>query len=301
MGSPWGISCDDSDVPGPVLTRRSTLRWVSGAALAVVFVLASVTPGAAFASTSDRDSASTITGQRAPDLGGGSVVRHGLWNSNSLDWAGYAATGPAITSVAGSWTQPAATCPGNKVEQSAFWVGIDGFTTDSPTVEQIGTDADCTKGTHKNPGGPIYYAWFEMYPLPIVVLDPVLYPVTPGNVLTASVTVTGAGYVLAIADAGRWTFSTTQVPTRATLNSSAEWITEAPLNCKNGKCKPIALANFSVAAFTGATVNSMAVNGPGLTVNQITMTKNKKGTIVKASTSALDPTGHGFTVHWLAI
>ncbi len=291
----------------PVTAGQPTVRIrvvaaASGAIVTAVAaaVLSAGTPAVAQAATSQREVSSAGPHMRAPDLGTGSTIKHGLSSSNSLDWAGYAVTGPTITSVSGSWTQPAATCPGTKAGQSAFWVGIDGFTSDSPTVEQIGTDADCTKGTHKNPGGPVHYAWFEMYPLPLVVLDPVAYPVTPGNVLTASVTASGSNYVLAISDVGHWSYSTTQAASGGALNSSAELVTEAPLLCKNGKCKPIALTDFSSVAFTGATVNGVALTGPGLTANRITMTRNKKGTAVKASTSALDPTGHAFVVSWLA-
>ena len=82
----------------------------------------------------------------------------------SLDWAGYAVTGAVVTTVSGSWVQPAATCPGTKATESAFWVGIDGFAATDPTVQQIGTDSDCIKGSKKKPGGPSYYAWYEMYP-----------------------------------------------------------------------------------------------------------------------------------------
>ncbi len=286
-----------------VTASRSTMRIrlvaAAGAVAAVVFCAGG--PTVAHAATSQHEVSSTGTHLRAPDMSTGSIIRHGLSSSNSLDWAGYAVTGPTITSVSGSWTQPAAICPGTKAQQSAFWVGIDGFTSDSTTVEQIGTDADCTKGTHRNPGGPVYYAWFEMYPLPLVVLDPATYPVTPGNVLSASVTASGSNYVLAITNVGHWSFSTTQVAPGGTLNTSAELVTEAPLLCKDGKCKPIALADFSSVAFTGATVNGVALTAPGLTANRITMTKNRKGTVVKASPSVLDPTGRAFVISWLHV
>ena len=51
-------------------------------------------------------------------------------------------------------------------------MGIDGFAATDPTVQQIGTDSDCLKGTKKMPGGPSYYAWYEMYPGSIVILPP---------------------------------------------------------------------------------------------------------------------------------
>ena len=43
---------------------------------------------------------------------------------------------------------------------SAFWVGLDGYS--STSVEQLGTDSDCVSGK------PSYYAWYEMYPNPSV-------------------------------------------------------------------------------------------------------------------------------------
>ncbi len=239
-------------------------------------------------------------GQPSPFQGYGQTSRSTHSPSNSLDWAGFADTGPLVTNVTGSWTEPTVTCPATKLEQSAFWVGIDGFASTDPTVEQVGTDADCTKKVKKVLSAPSYYAWFEMYPAPLVLLGP-SYPVTHGDALSASVTAEGADYLLSITDSTEhWTYNTTQVaPTPLPEDTSAEWITEAPTTCKAGKCKPLPLADFGSVAFTGATVNGLPVNGTGLTSSQITMTKNKKGTIVKASTSPLDTSGEAFTVTWV--
>ena len=52
--------------------------------------------------------------------------------------------------------------------------------------------------------------------------------------------------------------------------------------------------------YSAGVMNFLAVDGTGLTDHLITMTKNKKGTIVKASTSALDVTGHAFGVTWVS-
>src|SRR5439155_1503462 len=68
--------------------------------------------------------------------------RHGT--ALSLNWAGNAASGTTFTDVKGTWTEPAVTCSKNQVQIASFWVGIDGFT--SNTVEQIGADADCVHG-----------------------------------------------------------------------------------------------------------------------------------------------------------
>ena len=219
--------------------------------------------------------------------------------ANSLDWAGYAVTGTTLTSAAGSWTQPAALCSGKKPSQSAFWVGIDGYSSADPTVQQVGTDADCTKGTKKVPSAPSYYAWYELYPDSIVVIDPTTHPVSPGDSLSASVSGSGSTFTLSLTDAGRWSFSTVQVTPVAPLDASAEWIAEAPTTCNGAKCKAVSLADFGTATFTGASANGLPVNSGSFTDHQITMTKNKKGTIVKASVSALAG-GNAFTVTWLS-
>jgi len=283
---------------------RITGARVSAALGAVVALLVAAAP--VVFGTGDVAGASPRTvvdgaGQPAPFVGTTSAPRGGRSTSTSLDWAGFASTGPAVTSVTGSWVQPSVTCPVKKLQQSAFWVGIDGFSSSDPTVQQIGTDADCVKKAKKVPGGPVHYAWFEMYPAALVVLSPSTYPVNPGDTLSASVTAAGASYVLTLTDVGHWTFTTTQLAaTPLPLNSSAEWIAEAPTACAGGTCKAVQLANFGSVAFSGATVNGLPVNGTGLTSHQITMSKNKKGTIVKASPTALDGTGHAFGVTWVS-
>ncbi len=103
-------------------------------------------------------------------------VRDGR-NSTSTNWSGYASTGTTYNDVKGSWTQPTASCSSGQTAYSSFWVGIDGDTTN--TVEQTGTDADCSSGT------PTYYAWYEMYPKFPVNLSPSSYPVLPGDGITA--------------------------------------------------------------------------------------------------------------------
>jgi hypothetical protein len=178
-------------------------------------------------------------------------------------------------------------------------VGVDGYAATDPTVQQIGTDADCTKGTKKAPSAPSYYAWYELYPDAIVTLPTSSYPVTPGDVLAATVTGLGSTVTLTLVDPGRWTYSTVQVTPETPLDESAEWIAEAPTTCKASKCKAVSLADFGSVAFTGATADGSAVDSTAHSPYQITMTKNKKGTIVKASTGSLVG-GTGFTVTWVS-
>jgi hypothetical protein len=80
---------------------------------------------------------------------------------DSYNWSGYAITGSkgSTTDVKGSWVVPAVNCSAAPAGYSAFWVGIDGFS--SSSVEQIGTDSDCVSLNGHQQGTPTYYAWFE--------------------------------------------------------------------------------------------------------------------------------------------
>ncbi len=224
---------------------------------------------------------------------------HGLSSvngkSSSTDWAGYAVTGSGVKTVSGSWKQPAVTCPVNQVQQAAFWVGIDGFSQSDPTVQQIGTDSDCTKTAGKSTGTPNYYAWYEMYPQSVVYIPKGMYPVYPGDVIGTRVSHTGTSYTLSISDTTRrWAFTTVQTATTTPLNSSAEWIVEAPCSAAT-PCTVLPLADFHTIAMSGL-VDGSTISGSGLSVHQITMVTS--GGTVKASPSALSPSGGTFTVAW---
>ena len=65
---------------------------------------------------------------------------------------------------------------------ASFWVGLDGDGTNS--VEQTGTEADCTGGA------AAYQGWFETFPQAPVFYD---NPVQPGDAMSASVVANGGG------------------------------------------------------------------------------------------------------------
>jgi hypothetical protein len=165
----------------------------------------------------------------------------------SSNWSGYAATGSngAFSSVSASWTEPAATCSSSGRRSSdqyaAFWVGLDGYSSDS--VEQTGTDSDCDGRT------PDYYGWYEMYPA-----DPVYYsnPVSPGDQLSASVTFSGSDtYTLVLTDSTQgWTETHTQSESGLD-RSSAEVITEAP----SSDTGVLPLADFGTVNYASAEAN----------------------------------------------
>ncbi len=242
--------------------------------------------------------AAPITAGRA--VGPGSVnhpvrgLSTNAGKSTSLDWAGYAVTGAGLKTISGGWREPAVTCPVNQVQQSSFWLGIDGFSAGDPTVQQIGTDSDCTRAAGHTSGTPNYYAWYEMYPQKVFTLSKTNYPVAPGDNMIARVSHVGSTYTLSISNVNRWTFNTTQVARTPPLNSSAEWITEAP--CSGSPCTILPLADFKVVPFSSSLVDGGTITTSGLAWHQITMTTSTG--IAKAVPSALNPTGAAFMVTW---
>ncbi|HTQ56024.1 MAG TPA: G1 family glutamic endopeptidase [Bryobacteraceae bacterium] len=154
--------------------------------------------------------------------------------SQSTNWSGYAALGSGFTRAVGSWVVPAATCSSGS-QYASFWVGIDGY--GSGTVEQLGTEDDCTGAT------PSYHAWYEFCcKEPEITISN--FPVKPGDVIAAVVSYNGSGFVLAIKNV------TTGQTYKKTGNiagaqrASAEWIAEAP---SSGGVLP--LTNFGTMVF----------------------------------------------------
>jgi hypothetical protein len=207
--------------------------------------------------------------------------------ATSTNWSAYAVTGSngAYHTVSGSWVEPTVTCSGTAY--SSFWVGLDGYNSNS--VEQLGTDSDCSNRT------PRYYGWYEMYPNPSITLSSSTYPVSPGDTLTASVTYNGnSTYTLAMSSSRGWHFSTTQ--SGSFTNSSAEWIAEAPSSCGR-TCRVLPLANFGTMNFSNCTANGATIGSYGSSVwEEITM-DTSNGT-VKAQPSALNGSGNGFSDTW---
>ncbi len=215
-------------------------------------------------------------------------------NVSSTNWSGYAVESPSqFTEVTGTWVEPTASCTTSGHTYAAFWVGLDGY--NSKSVEQLGTDSDCTKTN-----SPSYYAWYEMYPAASVSISTTTYPVKPGDTMTASVTRSGTSYTLAITSSEGWKFSTTQ--TGSDANTSAEWIAEAPDTCVLIFCSNAHLSNFGTMTFSGSEaatggalqpVSSFTTNsGP----HDITMTTSSG--VTRAQPSALTANGAGFSDTW---
>jgi hypothetical protein len=146
----------------------------------------------------------------------------------SDNWSGYAVLGSSFTSAKASWIVPSAVCKiGSGEEYSAFWVGLDGYS--SGTVEQTGTLSDCLGPF------PVYYAWYEFYPNPMYEV-PVL--IAPGNVMSASVVYNGSEFTVTITNVSTGQSYTTSSTVAGAARSSAEWITEAPCCTSSGGILP---------------------------------------------------------------
>jgi hypothetical protein len=205
---------------------------------------------------------------------------HKITQSTSSNWAGYAAINTTFTSVTSSWTQPTATCT-NQQTYSSFWVGLDGYSSNS--VEQTGTDADCSAS-----GVPSYYAWYEMYPKFPVNLSSTTYRVSPGDHLSASVTFSGRqSFTLTISNSTRgWTFTTVQK--HKAVRSSAEVIAEAPSSSSG----VLPLTNFGTVSFGNSTANGQSLSS--FATYKIDMVS---GTTTKATTGTISSSG-AFSVTW---
>jgi Peptidase A4 family len=208
-----------------------------------------------------------------------------LTTAESTNWSGYAATGAngAFKSVSASWKEPTATCSGNRrrtAQYSSFWVGLDGYS--SSSVEQTGTDADCSGTT------PEYYGWYEMYPA---------YPVNfsntvrPGDSMSASVTFSGTStYTLVLTDTTQgWTQTITKNQS-GLARSSAEVITEAPSSSSG----VLPLADFGTVTYSTSAANGTSLGSQSPT--EIIMIDNSGAD--KDSTSPINSSG-GFSNTWI--
>ncbi len=208
-------------------------------------------------------------------------------NSTSTNWSGYAAfnTGTTFTDVKGTWVQPTATCSTRKRTYSSFWVGIDGYNSNS--VEQLGTEADCVA---KN--NPSYYGWYEMYPAAPVNLSMAVHP---GDTFSAEVSVSGTTFTLSITNVTTGAHFSINKTSSSAQKTSAEWVAEAPSSFSG----VLPLTNFGTVNFSGSFTTGAGHTGSisdgAWSHDAITMAK---GATTKAVPSALSPDGTAFSVTW---
>jgi hypothetical protein len=278
----------------PGLVVRGLIACVPALGLFMAFGPAA---GASTASASSAPSAQAASiaiaalknlaiGQHAPNhLTSPSSLRvKGLSQVQSTNWSGYADTSETFSSVTGSWTEPSASCT-SATSLAAFWVGIDGYSSDS--VEQDGTLIECYRDT------AYHYTWWEMYPTnDIQVVGETL---SAGDTISASVVRSGTRYTLKVTDSTHTanSFSTTQTCSGC-ANSSAEWIAEAP----SGSSGVEPLSDFHSWTLTGATASTTAGSGVISTFPDDEITMTNSSSQVKAQPGALNSSGNGFSVTW---
>jgi hypothetical protein len=205
----------------------------------------------------------------------------------STNWSGYAAQATTFTDVRGSWTQPSVACTTRGQKYSSFWVGLDGYNSNS--VEQIGTDSDCTG---KN--SPVYLAWYEMYPAGSVSVSGT---VAAGDHIAAEVSASGTSFTLSLTNHTRgWTF-TKSLNSSAAVKSSAEWVAEAPSSCFVS-CTTLPLADFGTMSFTAASATGTSATGAISSFNNDKVVMVTSGGKVRAMPSVLNSGGDSFSDTW---
>jgi hypothetical protein len=213
-------------------------------------------------------------------------------NGSSGNWAGYAVanrlnapSSGVVSEVKATWTVPSVSASDSARTYSSIWVGIDGYS--DTTVEQTGTEQDVT------PDGPVYYAWFEMYPKFGYRIGN--FPVEPGDVISAEVRYVGNNrFRLSISNLTKnVTFATTQ--RNKAKRQSAEWIVEAPYS--HGT---LPLADFDTMTLTdcSATLSGQtgSITDPSWQFDAITMADPSGA--VKAEPFGLSADGASFSVTW---
>ena len=174
-----------------------------------------------------------------------------LASSSSANWAGYVAesnSSDGFSKVNGSWVEPTVDCS-NGSGDSAYWVGLGGTSDNSESLEQAGTEADCTSSGQAN-----YFAWYELVPSAPVQLN---MTISAGDHISSAVSVSASNVTITLNDTttGASTTKTLQMSNPDT--SSAEWIAEAPSTCDgSGNCDPLPLADFGTVNFSNASATS---------------------------------------------
>ncbi|HTT51613.1 MAG TPA: G1 family glutamic endopeptidase [Streptosporangiaceae bacterium] len=163
---------------------------------------------------------------------------------SSQNWSGYAVTSPAKFTYAQSrFVQPTLTCPGDHPnEWASNWVGFDGFSSSSPTVEQDGTAAHCGGPDNTR---PVYKAWYEMYPKGSVNV----FSVNPGDTINTSASYSHGTFTLTVSDLTSGKSATHTATCASCKRNSAEWIIERPELCTTN-CFLTRLADFGTTSMS---------------------------------------------------
>ena len=199
---------------------------------------------------------------------GGGIVTTDTGNKYWDSRVGSPVISYTVSYVYGEWKVPTVS-PGKtgKTADTSVWVGIDGYASNSNTVEQVGTSSTYDPST----GRTSYSAWWEMYPKfshPINAM-----PANPGDRIAAYVQFIPEGKSQAVPDRGTFelyladvttgkSFTIRQGPFKvgSYLRNSAEWIVERAVfsDSRNRRAYFAELAPFETVTFANckATVDT---------------------------------------------
>jgi hypothetical protein len=186
----------------------------------------------------------------------------------SDNWGGYALTGGPFTQISGTWTVPAAVPgPSNPLDSwSSTWIGIGGA--GETTLIQLGTEQNFQNISPPIRNYPLreYYAWTELLPGFPVQLPPQQFPVSPGDVITASINciasctpgMTQTWHMTMSNLIKGWNWVSGNVYYASSM-ASAEWIMETPCPSINGivECGKAPAPAYGSVGFSNAVVNNV--------------------------------------------
>jgi Peptidase A4 family len=283
---------------------RHTILLPAAAALAAATLVTACGASGTTSSASPTPAATKAT--KSPQAASAHTVD--VTQREDSNWAGYAVTSStadevSFSSVSGDWTQPAVNCGAGSPSDSAFWVGLGGYTGEH--LEQIGTSADCSAT-----GQAVYSAWYELVPAGEVAVN---LAVAPGDQFSAHVAVSGQTVNVSISNLTQHTTVSKQLQMSSPTVSSAEWIAEAPSKCDSSSdqdCRILPLADFGTVTFTDASVSAGGRSGSitsGLgSVEALTLEANPgfgrmylASAQADASPEALSSSGASFAVSWV--
>jgi hypothetical protein len=149
--------------------------------------------------------------------------------------------------------------------------------------------------------------WYELVPAPSHTIR---MKVNPGDTISAAVKVIDRTVTVSLHDLTRDKSFTRTVTVPKVDVSSADWIVEAPSECRGSSfCRVLPLANFGSATFTAAravstTGNTGSISNSRWGTTEITLAgsahhfvDNRNGAIgAQASVSSLSANGSSFTV-----
>jgi Peptidase A4 family len=208
--------------------RKRTLAALIGAAATSAVLLA--LPQVSFAA------AAGVRNQ-----GYGATMRLEAWSPKAMatrNWAGYSLAGRGFTGVTGTFNVPAPLRSESCLEETSFWVGVDGVDNDDllqAGIAETGFSLPNNPARTESPdpatpsifcGGPIrIFAWWEDLPSSPVRVK---LPVAVGDSVTVSIFQMSPGWwALAVHDVtAKRSFLLTQPYSGP--QASVEWVVEAP-------------------------------------------------------------------------